>query len=74
MWEFRHLRASKAKHYVNSVATKFRSIDIELQRMIVIILIWLLLCFILFALNTESDAIDMEYYDNIDNNNTDRLA
>ena len=74
MWEFRGLRASKAKGYVNSVATKFKALDIELQRMIVIIGIWLALCFILFALNTESDSIDMEYYDNIDNNNTERLA
>ena len=74
MWEFRSLRASKAKHYVNSVATRFKSIDIELQRMIVIILIWLALCFILFALNTESDAIDMEYLDDIGTENTERLA
>ena len=74
MWEFRSLRASKAKHYVNSVATKFKTIDIELQRMIIIILIWLALCFILFALNTESDAIDMEYLDDIGTENTERLA
>ena len=74
MWEFRGLRASKAKHYVNSVATKFKTIDIELQRMIVIIGIWLALCFILFALNTESDAIDMDYFDSIDNTETERLA
>ena len=74
MWEVRSLRASKAKHYVNSVATKFKTIDIELQRMIIIIGIWLALCFILFALNTESDAIDMEYYDDIGMENTDRLA
>ena len=74
MWEFRGLRASKGKHYVNSVATKFKALDIELQRMICIIGIWLALCFILFALNTESDSIDMEYYDNIDNDNTERLA
>ena len=74
MWEFRSLRASKAKQYVNSVATKFKTIDIELQRMIIIILIWLALCFILFALNTESDAIDMEYLDDIGTENTERLA
>ena len=59
---------------MNSVATKFRSIDIELQRMIIIIGIWLALCFVLFALNTESDAIDMEYLDDIGNENTERLA
>ena len=74
MWEFRSLRASKAKGYVNSVATKFKALDIELQRMICIILIWLALCFILFALNTESDAIDMEYYDTVNNTETERLA
>ena len=74
MWEFRKLSASKPKGYVRTVATRFKSIDIELQRMIIIMGIWLLLCFILFALNTESDAIDMEYLDDIDNNNTERLA
>ena len=74
MWEFRHLRASKGKHYVNSAATKFKALDIELKRMIVIIGIWLALCFILFALNTESDAIDMEYYDTVNNTETERLA
>ena len=64
----------KGKHYVNSVATKFKALDTELQRMICIILIWLALCFILFALNTESDAIDMEYYDTVNNTETERLA
>ena len=70
----KHTSASKAKDYVRTVATKFRSIDIQLQRMIIIILIWLGLCFILFALNTESDAIDMEYYDTPDHTDTERLA
>ena len=74
MWEFRGLSASKAKGYVNSVATKFKTLDIELQRLIIIIGIWLALCFILFALNTESDTIDMEYYDSIENTDTSKLA
>ena len=36
--------------------------------------IWLLLCIGLYLNNTESDAIDMEYYDSIDNTDTERLA
>ena len=74
MWEFRSLSASKGKHYVNSAATKFKALDIELQRMIVIIGIWLALCFILFAINTESDAIDLDYFDTVNNTETERLA
>ena len=74
MWEFRKLSASKPKGYVKTVATKFNSLDREVKAIIVTVAIWLLLCIGLYLNNTESDAIDMEYYDSIDNSETERLA
>ena len=74
MWEFRHLSASKGKSVVNSAATKFKALDRELKAIIITVMIWLLLCIWLYANNTETDAIDIEYYDTPDNTEVERLA
>ena len=66
--------ASKAKGYVKSVATKFNGLDREVKAIIVTVAIWLLLCIGLYLNNTESDAIDMKYFDTVENTDTSRLA
>ena len=74
MWEFRKLSASKPKGYAKTVATKFNRLDREVKAIIVTVAIWLLLCIGLYLNNSESDAIDMEYYDDVNNTDTERLA
>lgn len=60
MEQFKHLTlpASIKKHYVKLVATG------------IIVTILLIMC----QLNTETDPIDTDYMDSIDNTDTDRLA
>ena len=60
MEQFKHLQlpASIKKHYVKLVATG------------IIVTILLIMC----QLNTETDPIDTDYMDSIDNTDTDRLA
>ena len=60
MEQFKHLTlpASIKKHYVKLVATG------------IIITILLIMC----LYNTETDPIDTDYMDSIDNTDTDRLA
>ena len=70
--------ASKGKGDVKPAAPKFKhwfmSLDREVRAILVTVAIWLLLCIGLYLNNTESDAIDMEYYDSIDNTDTEKLA
>ena len=60
MEQFKHLQlpASIKKHYVKLVATG------------IIIVILLIMC----LYNTGADPIDTDYFDSIDNTDTDRLA
>ena len=59
---------------MKTVATKFNSLDREVKAILVTLFIWLLLCIGLYLNNSESDAIDMEYYDDVNNTDTERLA
>ena len=74
MWEFRSLSASKGKTVVNLAATKFKALDKDIQTILIWLGIWLVLCLFLYANNTESDAIDLEYYDEVGHTDTERLA
>ena len=74
MWEFRGLSASKGKTVVNLAATKFKALEKDIQTILIWLGIWLLLCVGLYWNNTESDAIDLEYYDEVRHTDTERLA
>ena len=82
MWEFRGLRvnksASKGKTVVKPAATKLSNTWNKLSKLDKLVLygvgLWVLIMIIMFTTATESDSIDMEYYDEVNNTDTERLA
>ena len=83
MWEFRGLTvnksASKGKGHVKPAATKFKSSWNKLSKLDRFVLygvaIWIIVLILMFTVvASDSDSIDMEYYDNVDNTDTERLA
>ena len=82
MWEFRGLTvnksASKGKGHVKPAATKFKSTWNKLSKLDKLVLygvgLWVLIMILMFMTASESDSIDMEYYDEVNNTDTERLA
>jgi len=80
MWEFIHLKsASKGKGDVKPAAPDFKNSWNKLSRLDKIVLygvaMWVIVLILLFTVvASESDSIDLEYYDNVTNTETERLA
>ena len=75
MEQFKHLKlptlkkASDSKTVVKPAATKFKSTWSKLSNLDKLVLygvaLWILIMVLMFTTATESDSIDIEYYDDI---------
>ena len=75
MEQFKHLklpdikRASSGKTVVKPAATKFKSTWSKLSRLdrfvLLGVLLWIVIMTVMLINSTESDSIDIEYYDDI---------
>ena len=71
--------ASKGKTVVKPAAPDFKSSWNKLSKLDRFVLygvaIWIIVLILMFTVvASDSDSIDMEYYDNVDNTDTERLA
>ena len=71
--------ASKGKGHVKLAAPDFKSSWNKLSKLDRFVLlgvaIWVIVLILMFTVvASDSDSIDMEYYDNVDNTDTERLA
>ncbi len=83
MWEFRGLTmkksASKGKAHVNSAAPDFKNTWNKLSKLDKLVLsgvlLWsIVLVWLFTVVATESDSIDIEYYDDVKHSDTEKLA
>ncbi len=70
--------ASKGKGHVKPAAPDFKSSWNKLSKLDKLVLygvgLWVLIMILMFMTASESDSIDMEYYDEVNNTETERLA